>query len=49
MNSEIEQCNCFKCEKTSKTCIHFEAYRRLPRSQGGLGLCPKLKNNTKSK
>lgn len=49
MKNEIEKCDCIKCEKANSTCIHFDAYRRLPKSKGGLGLCPKLKNNTKSK
>lgn len=38
----MEKCNCIKCEN-KKTCIHYQAFRRLPRSEGGLGLCPKLK------
>ncbi|MCR3758468.1 hypothetical protein KYB31_05590 [Clostridium felsineum] len=37
--------NCLECEETSSTCIHYEAYRRFPRSKGGLGLCPKLKDS----
>ena len=30
-------------EQTAHNCIHKGAYRRLPESDGGLGLCPRLK------
>ena len=32
-----------------KQCIHNEAYRRLPKECGGLGLCPRLKDDTDPK
>lgn len=32
--------NCSDCKNTE--CIHRQAYRRLPTSVGGLGLCPNL-------
>lgn len=32
---------CPNCEK--KDCPHRECYRRVPVSEGGLGLCPNLK------
>lgn len=37
---EFEKCNCSKCKE--KNCIHREAYRRVPRCDSGLGLCPNL-------
>lgn len=42
------RCYCPKCSD-KKTCIHHEAYRRLPREDGGLALCPKLKDNSDPK
>lgn len=36
-----ELCNCSKCKCKSK-CMHSEAFRRLPREIGGLGLCKNL-------
>lgn len=38
--NENGKCECYKCEL--QECIHKEAYRRMPRDVGGLGLCPKL-------
>lgn len=34
--------NCEICERAND-CIHKGAFRRLPRSEGGLGLCKNLK------
>ena len=45
--NEDRKCDCYECEKLH--CPHRVAYRRLPRSVGGLGLCPKLKENGKLK
>ena len=36
---------CPDCDK--KDCIHREAYRRVPVVDGGLGLCPNLKEGKK--
>lgn len=36
-----KKCECYKCELI-EDCIHKEAYRRMPRDVGGLGLCKKL-------
>ena len=33
--------NC-RCCKLKDSCIHAGCFRRLPKSQGGLGLCPNL-------
>jgi DNA-directed RNA polymerase subunit RPC12/RpoP len=41
--NEGNKCECWKCE-LEKECIHNGAFRRLPRSEGGLGLCPKMKD-----
>lgn len=38
---EYKKCCCSECDK--KDCIHRDAYRRLPKIDGGLGLCPNLK------
>ena len=38
---EFQKCDCTHCDK--KDCVHREAYRRIPRIDGGLGLCPNLK------
>lgn len=40
----MNPCNCIKCEE-KKDCIHEGAFRRLPKCEGGLGLCPKLKRD----
>ena len=37
---DYTECDCSKCKDT---CIHKDAYRRLPREIGGLGLCKNLK------
>ena len=39
------RCNCKGCDK-KLDCIHKDAFRRMPKEIGGLGLCPKLKDNT---
>lgn len=38
---EYQKCNCEKCK--NENCIHKYAFRRLPEIDGGLGLCPRLK------
>lgn len=37
---EFEKCNCTKCDREG--CIHREAFRRVPKCDGGLNLCPNL-------
>ena len=37
---DYTECDCSKCKDT---CIHKDAYRRLPTEIGGLGLCKNLK------
>jgi len=37
---DFPECNCNKC---FLKCVHNGAYRRLPQSIGGLGLCKNLK------
>lgn len=34
--------DCSKCSQ-KESCIHKDAYRRLPKEIGGLGLCKNLK------
>lgn len=38
---EYQACDCTKCDK--EQCIHRGAYRRVPKVDGGLALCPNLK------
>ena len=40
---EFQKCDCTQCDK--KDCIHREAFRRVPVIDGGLGLCPNLKES----
>ena len=37
---EYKKCDCTQCDK--RDCIHRDAFRRMPRIDGGLGLCPNL-------
>lgn len=37
---EHQKCDCTKCN--DKECLHRNAFRRLPKADGGLGLCPNL-------
>ena len=37
---EYKACYCPNCDRTD--CIHRDAYRRLPKIDGGLELCPNL-------
>ena len=37
---EYSACDCTKCDKEG--CVHRCAYRRVPRIDGGLGICPNL-------
>ncbi len=39
-SKDDERCDCWKCKR--KNCQHRGAYRRRPREEGGLGLCPNL-------
>ena len=38
---EYKLCDCTECDR--KGCIHRGCYRRVPEIDGGLGLCPNLK------
>lgn len=38
---DFQKCDCTNCNK--KDCVHRGAYRRMPVIDGGLGLCPNLK------
>lgn len=38
---EFIKCDCTECERGD--CIHRNAYRRFPEIDGGLALCPRLK------
>ena len=40
---EYKKCCWQRCMK--EDCIHRDAYRRLPEIDGGLGLCPNLKES----
>lgn len=40
---EYVACDCIECNNTE--CPHRDAFRRFPESDGGLGLCPNLKNH----
>ena len=40
---EFQKCDCTHCDK--KDCIHRNAFRRVPGIDGGLGLCPNLKDS----
>lgn len=42
---EYQKCDCTECER--EKCIHRDAYRRLPEIDGGLNLCPNLKEDDK--
>lgn len=35
-------CDCSECRESG--CRHRDAYRRRPEADGGLGLCPRLKD-----
>lgn len=37
---EYKKCYCPDCSR--ENCIHREAFRRVPKIDGGLGLCPNL-------
>ena len=39
---EYQKCYCPDCDKRND-CVHFQAFRRVPMIDGGLGLCPNLK------
>ena len=40
---EFQKCDCTCCDK--KDCIHRNAFRRVLVIDGGLGLCPNLKQS----
>lgn len=40
---EYQKSDCTQCD--NKDCIHRNAFRRVPRIDGGLGLCPNLKES----
>ena len=40
---EHQKCYCPDCSK--EDCIHRNAFRRVPEIDGGLGLCPNLKED----
>ena len=42
---EYQKCHCTDCD--NKSCVHRDAYRRFPRIDGGLGLCPNLTEESK--
>ena len=42
---QYQKCYCPKCERDD--CIHRNAFRRVPKIDGGLGLCPNLKASYK--
>ena len=44
----LEPCKCFKCP-LGKKCKHYNAFRRYPRSEGGLGLCHILNGTIQDK
>lgn len=39
---QYQKCDCSQCKR--ENCVHRDAYRRLPKIDGGLGLCPNLEN-----
>ena len=41
--AEYKKCYCPDCDREG--CPHREAFRRIPRIDGGLGLCPNLKES----
>lgn len=44
---EYTACDCSKCKKAD-TCPHKNAYRRVPKIDGGLGLCSNLRKDGKA-
>ena len=40
---KYQKCDCTHYDKND--CVHREAYRRVPVIDGGLGLCPNLKES----
>ena len=40
---EFQKCDCTQCN--NKDCIHRDAFRRVPVIDGGLCLCPNLKES----
>lgn len=43
---EYKKCYCSECDK-KESCIHKDAFRRLPVIDGGLGLCSNLNGEQK--
>lgn len=44
---EYKKCYCPDCNR--EDCVHRESYRRIPRIDGGLALCPRLQNKEKER
>lgn len=40
---QYQKCYCPECDKAN--CPHREAFRRVSKIDGGLGLCPRLKSS----
>ena len=40
---EYQKCDCTHCDNND--CVHRNAFRRVPIIDGGLGLCPNLKES----
>lgn len=40
---EYQKCYCPECKR--EIYIHRDAYRRVPETDGGLGLCPNLRED----
>lgn len=40
---EYKKCYCPECKK--EECPHRESFRRLPEIDGGLGLCPNIRES----
>lgn len=40
---EYKKCCCPECKR--ENCIHRDTYRRIPKIDDGLGLCPNLKGD----
>lgn len=49
-NCSFEEYRAFRCSDCDKEdCQHREAYRRVPKSDGGLALCPRLQEYYRNK
>ena len=43
--NEDRKCECWKCD-LKEACVYKDKYQRIPREQGGLGKCARLKENS---